>query len=76
MARPAVDFNVELEVEFVAISEDEVPALRAGYSLLLQWLREAKNFSEADDGSVDIDFVGSDNGISVALLPLEDVVER
>lgn len=50
MARPTVDFDVDLKIMFTEISEDEVTAWRAGVSLLLQWLKETKNLLEANDG--------------------------
>ena len=57
MARPTVDLDVQLQVTFEEISEDEVAGWRAGISLLLQWIREAKYLSEESNGlaSDDID---------------------
>lgn len=78
MARQANNFQMQFKVEFKRISEDEVPAWRAGLLLLLQILREEKRLlaSEDGDGSVDVDSNSNDGGVRVALFPLEDALER
>lgn len=73
MARQELEYS--LDVEFVAISEDEVPAWRGGLLLLLQLLREEKRYLEANDGIVDVACVSDDGGVGIALLPMEVVVE-
>jgi hypothetical protein len=66
MARPAVEFDVAFQIEFVEISEEEDIQFDAGICLLLQWIKKAINISEAlgDDLGNDIPD-SSDLGIAV-----------
>jgi hypothetical protein len=43
MPRPVQDLEYEFDVQFVEISEDVDLDRRAGISLLLQWIRAARN---------------------------------
>lgn len=47
MARPAVEFVAAFQIEFVEISEEEDGQFDAGISLLLRWIKKAKDISEA-----------------------------
>jgi hypothetical protein len=44
MPRPVTDLEYEFDVQFVEISEDADLDRRAGIFLLLQWIKEARNF--------------------------------
>ncbi len=48
MARRTSNLNVELEVNFIPISDGEMASLRSGISLMLTWLREAEKFLDVD----------------------------
>ncbi len=75
MARLVKELECNLEVEFTEISDDELPTWRADLLLLLQLLKEEKRFLEAKNGIVDVDCIGRDDGIGIALFPLEARVE-
>jgi len=74
MPRPAIDFDIELKVEFEEISNDEIPAFSSGLLLLLQWIKEAKVL-ETTYGTLDVDLTGNFERSVPALLPLEAPVE-
>ena len=48
LGRSPIEFQIDLKVEFVEISDDEVPAWREGIKLLLKWIREAKALSKQE----------------------------
>lgn len=73
MARKTM--QVQVQVNFIGVSsEEDIRSLRAGLSLLLRWIKDAKN-AEACDGVMDVDRNSHADRIRAALLPLADVVQ-
>lgn len=82
MARPVMNFCVDLKIEYVAISKDELPAWRAGLLLLLDLLKEEKEIrarevrAEAGNEIVGVDRDSKSIGGIAPLFPLAQIASR
>jgi len=75
-------FEMKFDVEYVSIPEDRFGAWRAGFSLLLQLLKETRKLWEAEffpaeveDGFIDVVDAGDLDGSVAALFSLAYVTE-
>ena len=50
MARPKIELDIDLKVEFVAIDPDALAAWRADMLFLLELLREERSLQKAENG--------------------------